>query len=950
MDMEQPAEAFVFGRFCLIPNRRALLADGRDVALSDRPFEILLALLMRRDRVVLKDEILQSVWAGRVVEEGNLTVHIAHLRKLLGSGIIATASGKGYRFVAPVEQLNSPPIPGATHHNANSDQPRPERLPTNLPVPASPLIGREAAIATVTTLLETHRIVTLTGAGGIGKTRLAIEVARQTLSHYGDGAWLVELGPLSGEELVPSTVASALRLDIAGHAEPIGGITRALRSKRMLLILDNCEHVIGSAARIAEAVIRASPGLRALVTSREPLRAEGEFQYRVPSLAVPAHAVQRDMQRYSAIQLFAARAAASRQDFPADEDALRLVATICRRLDGIPLAIELAAARAAALGLRELASRLDDRFAVLTGGRRTALPRHQTLRATLDWSYGLLTETDRAVFLRLAIFAGDFSVDGALHVAVEEEITQADALDALANLVEKSLVVTENEGAATRYRLLETTRAYALEKLNSDEKRDATARRHAEYLRDLFERAAIEWQTNSTADWLAVYARRLDDVHVALDWTSSAGQDATIGAALAVGAMPLWLELSLIEEGLRRTQRAIATLEASPDQTKRQLMMLYAALARLQLHSVTSFRICGIAWAGSFRLADELGDIDYQLHVLWGAYAGAMTGGQFREALDIAHRFREVANASGRAEQLIGHRMIGSTLSRLGDQLTARMHTELMLSHYESPRGRRHSIMFGGDQRAMARGTEARILWLQGFPEQAMREVEESCGLIDQDLSVLTHRLVTLACPILLCTGDLAKAERYSNMLQEFTAEHACDMRDHADCLAAELFLAQGDGAGARTLIEAAVGALRQRGAVQHLTWQLSVMARVRARTGQTAEALVALEEALSRCKHFGEGWCRPELFRIKAEVLLQRTDDSAPAAERLLAAALALARRQGARSWELRIATSLARLRLKVDRKREGLDLLKPVYEGFTEGFATVDLQQASSLLQELA
>jgi predicted ATPase/DNA-binding winged helix-turn-helix (wHTH) protein len=949
-DLDDPTKAFLFGRFCLVPDRRALLADGIDVALTSRPFDILLALLERRDRVVLKDELLQIVWHGRVVEEVNLSVHVASLRKLLGSGVITTVSGRGYQFVAAVEEVDSIRKLG----NAKDlplGQELPDRLQTNLPAAASALIGRDVATTAVTTLLETNRVVTLIGAGGIGKTRLAIEVARQMSHRYRDGAWLVELGPLSRGELVPSAIASALRLDIAGRADPIGAITLALQSKQLLLVLDNCEHLIGAVANVVEAVIRAGPEVRILVTSREALRTEGEFQYQVASLTVPDSDTQNtgDLSCYSAVQLFVARARAAQQNLAINEDGLKLVASICRSLDGIPLSIELAAARVAGLGLRQLMDRLDDRFAVLTGGRRTALPRHQTLRATLDWSYELLTETDRIVFGRLAIFAGDFGLDAALFVTTAGIITPAEALESITNLVAKSLVAIETEGVSSRYRLLETTRAYALEKLNLSNERDETAHRHAAYHRDLIEHALAEWQSENTAEWLAIYARRMDDVHAALDWATSPGHDATIGAELTAATVPLWIELSLIDEGIDWTDRAIAALQLCPARTKRHSMVLYAALARLQLYSVTSFKICGDAWAKALLVADDIQDTDFQLHVLWGAYAGSMTGGKFPEALDIANTFLQTANGS-LPEELIGHRMIGTALSRLGDQITARMHTELMLDNYRPPEGRSHSAMFGGDQRALARGTFARILWLQGFADQALREVRESCEFMDQDLSVTCHRLIAFGCPVSLWAGQLAEAERYSDILQEFTAERASEMRDHAKSIAGEIALARGDAEKALSLLTPAIDAIRQRGSVQHLTWQLSVMARALAGVGKPAEALTALDEALSRCERFGEGWCRPELIRIKTEVLLQKTGDVTPAIVRQLAEALLLARNQGARAWEIRIATTLAQLRLREGRKREAIDVLTPVYNELTEGFSTPDVQLAKTLLQDLA
>jgi tetratricopeptide (TPR) repeat protein len=379
-------------------------------------------------------------------------------------------------------------------------------------------------------------------------------------------------------------------------------------------------------------------------------------------------------------------------------------------------------------------------------------------------------------------------------------------------------------------------------------------------------------------------------------------------------------------------------------------MMLSAALARLQLYSVSNFRACGEAWAKALRLADEVGDTDYAQHILWGAYAGFMSAGQFREAFDVAGQFRKLADGRDRAEQLIGHRMIGNALSRLGDQVAARAHTEMMLNNYAPSPAGTHATMFGGDQRALARAARARILWLQGFPDQALQEIEDSCETSDQDLSILSHRLVAFACPVALWTGNLAEAERTARILRKFTAERASEMRDHVDCIVGEVRLAQGDPEGALTLLRTAIDSLRRRGAVQHLTWQLSVLARARAQMGELPESLALLAEALRRCKRFGEGWCRPELARIKAEMLFRGSSQPDPAVDRLLAAALRLAHRQGARSWELRIATSLARLRMIQGRRRAALDVLKPVYRTFTEGFATADLQEADSLLRELA
>jgi predicted ATPase len=364
----------------------------------------------------------------------------------------------------------------------------------DLPQPVSELIGREAELSEVVDLIRAHRLVTLIGEGGIGKTRLGIEVARHLLPEFADWPGVAELAPLSDPELVPVAVATALGLEFTAGAISAERVANALAGKQLILVLDNCEHVIDAAASMAMALLHTNAAIHVLATSREPLRVEGEHLYRVPSLAVPAEGADDvdELLRHGAVQLFVTRARAADPHFLPDGRTAAVAAAICRRLDGIPLAIELAAARGAALGIEDLASRLDDRFRLLTGGRRTALPRHQTLQATFDWSYELLSEPERVVLSRLAIFAGGFGLQAAGVVAASAEIAPPAVVDCVASLVTKSLVTADVGDATEHYRLLETTRAYALEKLAEGGELASIGRCHAEYYRDLFERAAAE--------------------------------------------------------------------------------------------------------------------------------------------------------------------------------------------------------------------------------------------------------------------------------------------------------------------------------------------------------------------------------------------------------------------------------------------------------------------------
>src|ERR1700704_5547408 len=504
MDPGQAPAAIEFGRFRVLPHRRELLADGRPLELGGRGFDVLMVLIEASGAVVSKDALMNRVWPGRIVEENSLQAQISALRRAFAADrdLIRTIAGRGYQFTGEIRTVSASPQAQATA-GIPQPMPTPSRPPTNLPEPVSELIGRDAELDAILGLSAAHRLVTLAGAGGIGKTRLGFEVARHLLPRFADGVWAIELAPLSDPELVPVTVATALGLELTSGTASPQSVAAALSAKQLMLVLDNCEHVIDAAARMAEALLHANPAARVIATSREPLRVEGEWVYPVPPLAVPAEnaADQDDPMDYGAVRLFVERTRAAEPHFAPDRRGATMIAAICRRLDGIPLGIELAAARAAALGIGELAARLDDRFQMLTGGWRTALPRHQTLRATLDWSYELLAEPERVLLRRLRVFAGDFTAEAAGLVAMISEISPSEVVDGLFNLVSKSLVSTE-EGTVVRYRLLDTMRAYGLQKLTESGELEAVARRHAEYYRDLFERAETEMEVRPATEWL----------------------------------------------------------------------------------------------------------------------------------------------------------------------------------------------------------------------------------------------------------------------------------------------------------------------------------------------------------------------------------------------------------------------------------------------------------------
>jgi len=956
MDPAQAPAAIEFGRYNVLPHRRELLAEGRPVELGGRAFDVLMALIEASGAVVSKDALMNRVWPDRVVEENSLQAQISSLRRAFAADrdLIRTIAGRGYQFTGKVRTVSARPDAPAT---AGMPQPTPtsSRPLTNLPEPVFELIGRDAELDGILDLSTSHRLVTLTGAGGIGKTQLGFEVARRLLPRFVDGVWAIELAPLSDPELVPVTVATALGLELAsGTASPVS-VATALRSKQLMLVLDNCEHVIDTAAQMAEALLRASPAARVLATSREPLRVEGEWVYQVPPLAVPTEgdADGEDPLRYGAVRLFVERTRAAAAYSSPDAHLLAAMAGICRRLDGIPLAIELAAARADAFGIEDLAARLDDRFTLLTRGRRTALPRHQTLRATLDWSYELLTEAQRVVLGRLAIFAGGFTLQDARSIAADDQIAASEVVDCVANLVLKSLVTADSGGANIRYRLLETTRAYALEKLVQAGEFDAAARRHARRYLDLFEGAEAEAETRPTDEWLADFVPMIDNVRAALDWTFSPGGDASTGMALTAAAVPLWMHLSLMEECRDRVERALAAIASAVDRDARSEMQLHAAFAASLMYTRSAVSEVGEVATKALEIAERLGDVEYQLRSLFGLWSFRINAGQQGLALTLAERFHDLAaKRSDPNDRLTGERMIGTSQYFLADLLSARRHLERVLAHDVAPARKWQIVRFEVDQWAAARAYLARTLWLQGLPDQAMREAERSI----EDARATNHAislglaLAVAACPIALYVGDLAAAEHYVEMLLDDSTRLAlARWRIFSRCYQAMLIIQRGDLGTGLQLLRGAFDDRAAAGSVPRFF--TSLLAEALGRAGQIADGLAAIEEAICRSEHTEERWAIAELLRIQGELFLLRgAPDSAAAAEGLFRQALDWAHRQGALSWELRCATSLARLWRDQHRSDEAHELLAPVYDRFTEGFDTADIKAAGALLDDLS
>ena len=606
--------------------QRRVLIDGVAAKIGSRAFDVLLALVERRERVVPKRELMDLVWPRLVVEEGNLLVHMVALRKLLGPQAIVTIPGRGYRFVLPITEVDGGGAadfaPQSIEHGNLPDSPA--------------LFGREQDLDTVDALLRKHPVVTIVGAGGIGKTRLAMAAASTARLELPDGRWWVELAPVNEGIQVPDAIAAALDLQLPSGRPSPEALAIALASRGLLMVLDSCEHLAEEIAWLVDLLRSRAPNVRLLVTSQESLKCRDEQVYRLGGLAVPATAQLEEAAQFGAVALFVDRARAVDPRFRLADDNVAMVIDVCRRLDGIPLAIELAAARVPLLGVQGLHVRLNQMFNVLTGGTRMKLRRHQTLRAALDWSYGLLSADEQAVFRRLGVFAGGFTLELAQQVVSDARVDQWLVLDLLGHLIDKSLVLADGE-AEPRYRLLETARAFALEQLAEAGESEEMLKRHAEAICELMaETCANPWDLSPAIRKRAVL--ELSNLRAAADWTMTSSDNGKLAYELLGKCWIVWMLSGLTGEGVKR----MLALWPPPSNLPARIAASFCAgFARLNKSAAGAEH-----WSAARRaeaLYREVGDEEgLALALLLVATIGAVSG-----------RMSEAEQALREAEQLI---------------------------------------------------------------------------------------------------------------------------------------------------------------------------------------------------------------------------------------------------------------------------------------------------------
>ncbi len=906
-----------FGPFRVVPSQRLIEEAGMALRLGSRAQNTLFALLDRAGEVVSKADLLSKVWPDTFVDEANLKVQVAALRRALGDGqpgrrYIVNVPGLGYSFVAPIATAAAE----ATAEIVASS--------SDLPVVASRVIGRSGTVPVLTDMLRRHRFVSIVGPGGIGKTTVALATAESAFASRRRQIHYVDLSTVADMHLVPAAVALALGIGLRSE-DPVEDLIVRLRDKEVLIVLDSCEHVIGQVASLAERLFSAAgAGLHLLATSREPLRVAGERVHRLPPLACPPGGPlgAADALAFPAVQLFVERAAATVDGFALSDAEAPVLAELCRRLDGMALAIEIAAGHVGTFGITGLTTQLDDHYRLILKGRRTATSRHRTHYDALDWSYALLPEVEKRALRRLSVVTGAFTMATAVDLLGAADAGAAPILDTVAGLVAKSLLAAELHREVASYRLLDTTRAYASGKLAEAGERVDANRRYALHVRHGLEQAQAEWAALPAAQWLERHRRLIDDVGATLEWAYDRDGDPDLGSRITALSIPLWFQSGLITECGERVRRALAG-PPSPGDPEVE-MRLHAAQAWSLMQTRGQVAATEAAWGRTLALAEALDEPDFQLRAIWGLWSGLLNRGELGPALAMGHRFEALAVARGRpADIAVADRLIGYILHLIGDQTEARARLERMLETYVAPTTGAEVIRFIFDQRATAQSFLARILWLQGHPGQARRLVDkilEDASGTDDPLS-LCQILVQAACPIAILSEDWVDCERHVATLLDVATSNGLEFwRLWGECFHAVLVAREVDPRAGVRMLEAALDGLRgiQYG-VYYVVFQAEY-ARALGALGLADQACAVIDQAIARSEQNRERWYAAELLRIKGELLLQDPLRPDGEAERLFQVAHDLAGSQSATSLQSRAAQSLERSRLGRQQGRSSI------------------------------
>lgn len=901
-----PTEEIRFGPFCLLPGRAVLLRNEEPVRLGSRAAEILVLLARNAGKLVTKAEIINEVWPDTIVVEANLSVHMSALRRALdddsvASAYIATVPGRGYRFVAPVIVESN----GAPHPGTESDR------PSNLPLLMTRLIGRSEIIEALQARLPAQRLTTIVGTGGVGKTALALNVAERELGRWRDGVWIADFASLADADLVPSAVATILGLEVRS-SNPMPAIISALADKEMLLLFDNCEHVIEAVATIAYGILQSARSVSIIATSREPMTIPIETVFRLDPLGVPPEnelVGAQEALHYSAVQLLCERARAVDSEFAlADDDALA-ASLVCRKLGGVPLAIEFASALVPIFGLKGLSTRLDDRLRLLSDGHRNVLPRHRTLTAALDWSYQLLEGQDQRIFRQLAVFSGGFTIEAAAAVAgygADDAVAET-----IARLVRKSLVAPDLRDARLRFRLLETTRAFAIGALEQAGETAEATRRHADY----FVRALHgSGEFAPASEDHVPFVLELDNIRAALRWATSPDGDIGVALAIGAGALPIWFGLSLLTECGTRMNALMDALDPALRESPYG-SAIDIAIQATEIFTVGARDTSYQDWTERQQSAMDRDQLLERVRLLLGRWTYNirmpdydLADQQARE-LEALAQLTEIVNPDDMPLAFLVDRAHlgataswarGTTVHHMGDLASARIYLEKFLVE-ETPAMRAFFMTITGfDRRSDVYGLLSIAKCLQG-------EVAE--GLADARTAISEARSTKKALPI--CEAlqwscfTMLLMNQPATVLTPLVDEMLKTSKNHslfshygvALCLKGCLAAASGRHESAVERLRAGLSQLESAHYGPFDPFFVGVMASSLMTLGRTSEARESMAEFEQR-RVTHNGFCGTEYSRRKA--LLTVLTGNPAAAEAELRSARNEAIRQGAQLWHL--------------------------------------------------
>jgi predicted ATPase/DNA-binding winged helix-turn-helix (wHTH) protein len=937
---------FRFGPFELNVAERSLRKASQVIPIGGRAYDILIALLENAGEVVGKAELIARAWPDVTVEEGSLRVHLSALRKALGDGqfgnkYIASIQGQGYSFIAPVARLPT------DHDGGNASAGT-----SNLPPALVRMVGRNKVVLEILGLLRTEqRLITILGTGGIGKTTVALSVGHGALADFSGAAFFVDLSTVNDQQHLIGAIASAVGLG-SQLVDPKEALLNFLRPRRVLIILDSCEHLIGKTADIAGYIVQNAPDIYILATSREALHVPGEHVLRLCPLDCPPEQpglTASEVIAYPAVRLFAERVSARRGDFSLRDDEAPMVAEICRKLDGIALAIELAAGRAAIFGVRNTVARLGSRLDLLKFGRRTANPRHRTLIATLDWSHDHLSEIERVVLRRVAIFIGHFSLEAAFAVVEQGGISRSEIEGAVENLVDKSLMVAWPSYRGILYRLLDTTRSYALEKLAASGEYNSIAARHASHLSQLLENNRGNlFDLEPGGSLVDAIQDCLGDIRAALEWSSGPdGRDNT-AIRMAAAASQLFLARSLFVECRTWMEKAVDRMAVDCD--PRDQMEIHASLALSLMFTAGNSERVREAFNTALTFAERLEDTYQQLRLLSGLSMYLHRTIDAVGSLEVALRAETVAKKTGNPEDAaLADAMLGAAYYMLADHVRAPKHLERAL-HGSQASQRFNPTKYLFDLRTTSLFNLTRSHWFAGNLDRAAvyseRTIEEA-GRSNHPIALCRALILTM--PFHFWIGDLEQVERKLSEL-ELTAEK----------YSLEPFRAVAIGLRGRHLIHAG----QTIDGIRHLQDSLEKLRILRyemlvtdfvselavglAKQNQRTEALALIDASIATQLKSKRPLHLPALFLAKGMALVGGEARQNDLALECFKEAMTLAGQQSALSFELRAGLELARVWIDRGQIRKAHDLIGPIYGRFIEGLATPDLVSARRILEQ--